>query len=111
METQTALVTGNSTIDHVLAILGALVPLFSAIASFINWKIRTASAAGQPVSTTLAAVGSAANVVAVNLDKAKQLADMALGKPVQSTQTSQPSEPAPAPAAAPAAPVEPPKAG
>lgn len=67
----------NSTnIEHLLAFLGALVPLMSALASFINHQVRTAQAAGEPVSALKLKAASALNVGALNVDKALQLAKM-----------------------------------
>lgn len=100
MDPVQAPVTGNSTLDHVLAIVGALVPLLSALASFVNWKVRQATSAGQQPSKALLAAGSVLNVASVNLDKGIQFAQMVRGQPVAHTD--------PAPAAP--APVEPPKA-
>jgi hypothetical protein len=87
-------ITGTSALDHVLAIVGALVPLLSALASFVNWKVRQVTAAGQEPSKALLATGSILNVASVNLDKGVQFAQMARGKPVAHTQAA----PAPVPA-------------
>ena len=82
--TQTSF-TGNATFDHVLAILGALVPLFSAIAGLLNGKVRSAQTEGQAVSPAMLNAASIVNLLAVNLDKANQLASLAKGKPTPTT--------------------------
>lgn len=69
--------TTEQKVEHVLAFLGALVPLMSAIASWINHHVRTQQAAGESVSPLLLQTGAALNVGAVNLDKAVQLAKLA----------------------------------
>jgi hypothetical protein len=69
--------TISDKVEHVLAFLGALVPLMSALASFINHKVRTAQAVGEDVSALTLKAGAALNVGALNLDKAVQLAKAA----------------------------------
>lgn len=69
--------TTGEKIEHVLAFLGALVPLMSALAAFINHKVRTAQAEGREVSPLALKAGAALNVGAMNIDKAVQLAKMA----------------------------------
>ncbi len=64
----------TSPIEHFLAILGALVPLASALASYINHIVRTKQAAGEAVNPLLLTGGSLLNVAAINLDKAQQMA-------------------------------------
>lgn len=76
--------TGNRTVDLVLAILGALVPLFSLLSAALNAWIRRAPT-DKPASPGVLRAASLANVVAVNLDKAWQLAQIASGKPTAST--------------------------
>lgn len=78
-----------NNLEHLLAFLGALVPLLSALASFINWKVRSAQAEGRQVSTMLLKSGAVLNVTAINLDKAIQLAKLA------KAQQAKPVEPAP----------------
>ena len=68
--------TGSEKIDHILVIVGALVPLLSAVSSLINHIIRSQQAAGQAVSPVLSGAGTILNLGAVNLDKAVQLAKM-----------------------------------
>lgn len=64
----------SQNLEHFLAFLGALVPLMSALASFINHKVRVAEAEGKPVSQVALKAGAALNVGALNLDKAVQMA-------------------------------------
>jgi hypothetical protein len=95
--------TGSLTFDHVLAFLGALVPLMSALAAFLNHKVRVSGTASPFLLNAAAAV----NVLAVNVDKATQLAKLARGLPVPST----PAPAAPAVVDVGAAAVEPAPAG
>jgi hypothetical protein len=55
------------TIEHVLAIIGAIVPVFSALASALNQHARTAE---QP-SVGVAKAQVIVNALALNLDKVK----------------------------------------
>lgn len=66
-------VTGNPRIDHWLAIAGALVPMCSMLAGRLNQQIRDAQAAGEEVSEGLLKAAQIVNLVAVNLDKSKQI--------------------------------------
>ena len=69
--------TGNSSVDQLVGIAGTLVTLMSAVATFFNGRIRERQSAGESVgSTTLKAV-AALNILAVNIDKAKQLFELA----------------------------------
>ena len=54
-------------IEHVLAIIGAIVPIFSAVASALNQHARTAE---QP-SANVAKAQVIVNALALNLDKVK----------------------------------------
>lgn len=72
--------TPEQRFEHILAILGALVPLMSALASLINHIVREKTAAGEKVSPVLLHGGALLNVGAINLDKAVQLAAMAKEK-------------------------------
>ena len=67
-------VTGIPALDHALTIIGALVPLLSAVASFVNHRVRQKTEAGFLPDSKLLAVGSILNVASVNFDKAMQLA-------------------------------------
>lgn len=62
------------SIDEILKIMGAVVPLLSAVASFLNHVVRVRKDSGAPVSSLLAGSGAVLNVGALNLDKALQLA-------------------------------------
>ena len=55
------------SIEHVLAIIGAIVPVFSAIASALNQHARTAEAPSAGVAKAQVVV----NALALNLDKVK----------------------------------------
>ncbi len=63
--------------EHILAFVGALVPLMSALASLINHVVREKTEAGEKVSPALLKGGALLNVGAINLDKAVQLAALA----------------------------------
>ena len=58
------------TVEHGLAIIGAIVPIFSAIASALNQHARTAEAPSAGVAKAQVIV----NALALNLDKVKQAA-------------------------------------
>ena len=58
------------TIEHILAIIGAVLPIASAIASALNQQIRASEA---PTSGALKAQ-VAINTLAMNFDKVKQAA-------------------------------------
>lgn len=62
------------TIEHIMAIVGALVPVFSALSSFVNHLVRTKQTAGEPVSAALLGAGAVLNLASVNVDKAVQMA-------------------------------------
>lgn len=101
--------TGSEKLDHILTIVGALVPLLSAVASLVNHVIRAKQAAGESVSPLLSGTGSVLNLASVNLDKAVQLGKLAKsGGVLPSNDPSKPADPAAKPAD-PAAPAEPPK--
>ena len=69
--------TPAEKMEHILAFVGALVPLMSALASLINHVVREKTAAGEKVSPVLLQSGALLNVGAINLDKAVQLAALA----------------------------------
>ena len=69
--------TPAEKMEHVLAFVGALVPLMSALASLINHVVREKTEAGEKVSPVLLQSGALLNVGAINLDKAVQLAALA----------------------------------
>lgn len=56
------------TVEQILAIIGAIVPVFSAIASALNQHARTAEAPSANVAKAQVVV----NALALNLDKVKQ---------------------------------------
>ena len=56
------------TVEQFLAVLGAIVPLFSAIASALNQHARTAEAPSAGVAKAQVVV----NALALNLDKVRQ---------------------------------------
>lgn len=56
------------SLEHILAIIGAIVPVFSAIASALNQHARTAPAPSPNVAKAQVVV----NALALNLDKVKQ---------------------------------------
>jgi len=60
------------TLEHILAIIGAIVPVFSAIASALNQHARTAEAPSPNVAKAQVVV----NALALNIDKVKQAAQM-----------------------------------
>ncbi len=69
--------TPAEKMEHILAFVGALVPLMSALASLINHVVREKTEAGEKVSPVLLKGGALLNVGAINLDKAVQLAALA----------------------------------
>jgi hypothetical protein len=79
--------TSDQKIEHILAIVGALIPILSAAASFVNHLIRQKTDAGEQVSPMLLNTGALLNATSINVDKAVQLAKMARGKPVLTTVT------------------------
>lgn len=66
-------VTGNALLDHWLAILGIVMSVSSAAASFLNGKVRAVLDAGETVPPPFLYLALAANYLAVNIDKAAQL--------------------------------------
>jgi hypothetical protein len=110
-------VTGNVHVDHWLALVGALVPLMSALAGFLNNKVRVAQSEGQALDPKMLQAAQIVNLLAVNLDKAKQLGALARGKTVPTTtrgtvvNASAATEAIDPAALAEPKPVEPPKAG
>jgi hypothetical protein len=61
-------------LDSILTIIGALVPVFSALSSFVNHVVRTRQAAGESVPPMLMGAGAVLNLASVNVDKAVQMA-------------------------------------
>jgi hypothetical protein len=108
-------VTGNPRIDHWLALAGALVPMCSMLAGKLNQQIRDAQAAGEEVSEGLLKAAQIVNLIAVNLDKSKQIAKMVADMRAAKKGLGAAVQPAPAPESpghipAGPAPSEPPKA-
>lgn len=69
--------TNDQKWEHIFAIVGACVPLISALASLINHIVRKKLEAGEKVSPMLTGTGSVLNLAAVNVDKAIQFAKLA----------------------------------
>lgn len=66
-------------IHKVLELAGALVPLFSAIGSFFNHLVRQQTAEGKAPPAALLGANAVVNAVALNVDKAVQMAGMFKG--------------------------------
>lgn len=71
------------TLDHTLTIAGLLVPAASALASAVNHVVRSKMTAEppQPVEPWLAALAGALNTIALNGDKAIQMAKLLRRRP------------------------------
>lgn len=76
MEIGPITVRDHMSFEQILQILGAVVPLMSAVASFLNHLVRLKKESGSDVSPMLAGSGAVLNVGALNLDKALQLMKM-----------------------------------
>lgn len=87
--------TADQHIERTLAIIGALVPVLSTVASLVNHIIRSRTDAGQQVSPAMLHAGAFLNVASVNMDKAVQLAKMARGQEVPVTTKAAPPTPQP----------------
>jgi hypothetical protein len=72
--------TPEEKMEHVLAFMGAIVPVMSALSSLINHIVREKQARGEEVSKVLLHGGAALNLGAINVDKAVQLATLAKEK-------------------------------
>ena len=55
-----------------VSVVGAVVPVFSLVASVLNRYVRAATERGERVPTWLLALAVPSNVAALNLDKAQQ---------------------------------------
>jgi len=86
-------VTGDARIDGILAIVGALVPVFSALTSFVNHIVRVKTDAGQQPASGLLAVGTALNFASINVDKGIQLAKILAAMPVPQTKQPEAQKP------------------
>jgi len=62
--------------DDLLKLIGAVMPIVSAVASLINHIVRQDAVEGKEPNKALIATGTVLNVGAVNVDKAIQLAKM-----------------------------------
>lgn len=62
--------------DEFLKLIGAIMPIVSAVASLINHVVRQDAAQGKEPNKALIATGAVLNVGAVNVDKAVQLVKM-----------------------------------
>jgi len=67
---------GHIDIHTILEIAGALVPLFSAIGSFLNHLVRKQSEEGKEPAPVLLGVNTLVNTIALNVDKAAQMGKM-----------------------------------
>ncbi len=67
----------SEQLDSVLDIVGVVVPLSSLLAGRLNQQIREAKENGDPVPGWMLQAVSVLNILAVNLDKANQLAKTA----------------------------------
>lgn len=102
--------TGNPKIDHLLGILGIVVTVSSAAASFINGKIRAAIDAEGEAPTLFLWMGLVLNYLAFNADKAVQIQKLLRGQSVTVIKVNHaPAAPA-QPSAEPPPPVPPPEA-
>jgi hypothetical protein len=105
--------TGNPKIDHLLAILGVVVTASSALAGFLNARIRAALDDGSEVPAPFLYMALLCNYLAVNLDKAGQISRLLKGAPVtvlkvaRATAGDAPAAPAATPSTPP--PADPPK--
>lgn len=63
-------------IDQILKIAGALVPVLSALSSFLNHLVRKDVVEGRESPQALLVTGAVLNAGAVNVDKAVQLVKM-----------------------------------
>lgn len=75
----TILPRNKMDIHKILELAGALVPLFSAIGSFFNHMVRQQQAEGKAPPAALLGANAVVNAVALNVDKAVQMAGMFKG--------------------------------
>lgn len=71
-------------VEAILAVVGAVVPLVSALASILNNVVRMKQMEGKEVPKAMLQAGVVLNTVAINLDKASVLAKAIKGKPLVS---------------------------
>lgn len=74
-------VTGNATLDHYLAIIGIVTTISSAVATFLNTKVRAALDAEEDVPTPFLYLALIANYAAINIDKCSQIHKLLRGVP------------------------------
>jgi hypothetical protein len=67
------------SLEHALAIVGAVVPVASLVASVLNQRIRNAQAGGVAVAPWILTFAAGLNAVAMNGDKAVQALKLAKG--------------------------------
>jgi hypothetical protein len=67
------------SLEHALAIVGAIVPIASAIASALNQHVRDTQAKGATVPSWLLHVVALVNAAALNGDKVVQLVKLVRG--------------------------------
>ena len=75
--------------DEFLKLVGAIMPIVSAVASLINHIVRQDAVEGKEPNKALIATGAVLNVGAVNVDKAMQLAKM-IGATAPKTEAEKP---------------------
>lgn len=64
------------TFEQILSILGAIIPVASAIASALNHDVRTKQAEGISVSPNVLKASAVVNTLALNIDKVRQVAGL-----------------------------------
>lgn len=84
----------GGTANDLLAIVGTLVTLMSGVATFLNGRIRERQSNGDEVAPGALKAAAVLNVLAVNIDKAKQLFALAKGAMAPTT-TPRPGFPCP----------------
>ena len=67
------------SLEHSLAIVGAIVPVASLAASVLNQRIRSAQTEGASVAPWILTFAAALNAVALNGDKAVQAVKLVKG--------------------------------
>ena len=67
------------SLEHALAVVGAIVPVASAIASALNQHVRDAQTKGETVPSWMLHVVALVNAAALNGDKVVQLVKLVRG--------------------------------
>ncbi len=75
--------------NALIHLAGALVPLFSAVSSFVNHVVRQMQADGRQIPPFMAGASAVFNIGAMNIDKAVQMAKLV------KAMTAKPVEPEP----------------